>query len=486
MQTDYTWRLFWRSRAFWLLLPVVYGLFFYNLNGAGMLGPDEPRYVSIGRTMAESGDWITPKLWGEFPWFEKPALLYWMVAVGTKLGLPGEWAPRLPVALLSLAFLVFFHRRLAIEFGESVALFATTVLATSAGWIAYSQLALTDLPMSVFLAIALLLFMPWWRRGDGSTLWWAGAAMGASVLAKGLVPIVLALPVLWFGRERWRDLWKPMVAALAVAGPWYAACTLANGWRFIDVFFLQHHFGRFASPELQHVQPYWFYVPVLLGAVFPWTPVLAFARPELRGDPARFFLWLWLGFGFLFFSASTNKLPGYLLPLLPAAAILIAITLEESDRAWMALAASGLLLGLVPVIASVLPAALANGLSRTSLSQAPWTLAAIGVAAAGMVVYREYHSTRASSVLLVGLMAALGVIYLKRTVYPVLDSEVSARQFWRAIEPRRDQICAGNLRRDWRYGLNYYAGRAIPDCQVVSRPFVLEQDGPGRPKLYKY
>lgn len=467
------------------MIPVLYGLFFYNLGGTGVLDRDEPRYASIGRAMAESGDWITPRLWGEFPWFEKPALLYWMVALGTKSGLPDEWAARAPVALLSLAFLAFFYWRLRIEFSEAVALYSTIVLATSAGWIVYGQLALTDLPMSAWLAISLLLLMPWWRRGEMHTLWWAGAAMGMAVLAKGLVPLVVALPVAWFARERWREAWKPVAAMLAVAAPWYLACYAANGWRFIDVFFLQHHFGRFSSEALQHVQPAWFYLPVLLGLLFPWTPLLLLARP--RREPNHWFVWAWLGFGLLFFSLSTNKLPGYLLPLMPAAAILIAIALDEMDRAWIALAISGLLLGLVPVIAAMLPSILAEGgLSKVDLSKAPWIWLGLGVAAAALVVYREFNSTRASTALLIGLLTALGVIHLKRTVYPVLDREVSARQFWRAIAPQRDAICTGNLRRDWRYGLSYYARKPLPDCTVASRPLVLEQDGPGKPKLYQH
>ena len=474
---------------FWLLVPVLYGLLFYNLGGVGMLDRDEPRYASIGRAMAESGDWITPRLWGEYPWFEKPALLYWMVAIGTKVGLPDEWAARLPVALASLAFLLFFYWRVRIEFNETRALYATVVLATSAGWVAYGQLALTDLPMSAALGGCLLLLMPWWRRGETGTLWWAGVAMGFAILAKGLVPVVLALPVAWFARERWREAWKPGLAAVAVAAPWYVACYAANGWRFIDVFFLQHHFGRFSSEALQHVQPAWYYVPVLLAALFPWTPVFLapFFTSRWVTEQGEMFIRAWLVWGFVFFTSSTNKLPGYLLPLLPAAAILIAITLDEMDRAWIALAASGLLLGFVPVIAAILPTVLASGgLSRANLTGAPWGLAGLGVAAAALIVYREYTATRTSTVLLLGLLSALGVIHLKRTVYPVLDAEVSARQFWRAIAFQRDGMCTGNLRRDWRYGLSYYAKKPLPDCEVTRKPLVLEQGDTGKPKLYNY
>ncbi|HSW51218.1 MAG TPA: hypothetical protein VLH09_13630, partial [Bryobacteraceae bacterium] len=84
----------------WLVVAVaLYLVYFYGLTGAGLIGPDEPRYASIGREMARSGDWVTPRLWGD-PWFEKPPLLYWMTASATRLGLGDDLAPRLPVALL--------------------------------------------------------------------------------------------------------------------------------------------------------------------------------------------------------------------------------------------------------------------------------------------------------------------------------------------------------------------------------------------------
>ena len=88
-------------------LPLLYIVYFFGLTATGVLGPDEPRYAAIGRTMAQAGDWVTPRLWGT-PWFEKPPLLYWMTGVATRLGLGMELAPRLPVALTSVVFLVFF------------------------------------------------------------------------------------------------------------------------------------------------------------------------------------------------------------------------------------------------------------------------------------------------------------------------------------------------------------------------------------------
>ena len=125
-------------------------LYLLDLGGVGFISTDEPRYASIGREMARSGNWVTPMLDGN-PWFEKPPLLYWMIAAGRVVHLPDEWAARLPVALLSLAFLLLFFYIIARDFEPRTAIAAVTILATSTGWLAYSFGALTDLPMSACL-----------------------------------------------------------------------------------------------------------------------------------------------------------------------------------------------------------------------------------------------------------------------------------------------------------------------------------------------
>ena len=123
----------------------------------GLVGPDEPRYASIANDMAVSGDCGTPRLAGE-PWFEKPSLLYWIGAAFDSLG---DHATRVPVALLSVAFLVLFHWRMRVEFGENEADFSTAILATSAGWISFSQVGVFDLPLSVALGAAMLALVRW-------------------------------------------------------------------------------------------------------------------------------------------------------------------------------------------------------------------------------------------------------------------------------------------------------------------------------------
>jgi len=322
-------------RALWLVLPLAYFLYFYHLAAVGLIGPDEPRYAAIARTMAASGDWVTPRLLGQ-PWFEKPALLYWMEAVFFRAGFGAEMAPRLPVALLAAAFLGFFWWILRREFGPRPASFATAILGTSAAWIVSSQIGTTDLPLTVTYSAAMLLALPWVRRRDPALLPWVAAFLGLAVLAKGPVAVVLACPILlpWKG-PFWRDLGRnilsflrPRVALpfLAVTLPWYALCTWANGAAFLQDFFWKHNVERFVSSTAvgNHGQPFWFFGPVLLALLLPWTPLLPLAfRRTLYADPGRLFLLIWTALCLVFFSRSANKLPSYILPLIPAAAALL-------------------------------------------------------------------------------------------------------------------------------------------------------------------
>src|SRR5690349_20842611 len=145
-----------------------------------MLGPDEPRYAAIGRAMAGSGDWVTPRLWGE-PWFEKPALLYWLTAAAFRIGLGPETAPRLPIALLSCAFLGFYWWILQREFGVRAAWLACLILGTAVSWIAFSQAGVTDLPLASTFSAAMLLTLPWVAKRDTRHLPVAAALLGLAV-----------------------------------------------------------------------------------------------------------------------------------------------------------------------------------------------------------------------------------------------------------------------------------------------------------------
>jgi 4-amino-4-deoxy-L-arabinose transferase-like glycosyltransferase len=463
----------------WLIVPLLL-LYLLQLGAVGFLGPDEPRYASIGREMARSGDWVTPRLDGQ-PWFEKPPLLYWATAAGYRLHLSDEWAARLPVVLASITFLWFFHATLAREFSERVATAATVILGTSAGWVAYSFAALTDLLMSAALAAAMLIALfdtrpPPLRARSG---WLAGALLGVSILAKGFVPLVLFAPLVLITRGK---RLATVAGAVIVSAPWFALCYARNGSAFWNDFFWMQHVERFFSPTLDHVQPFWYYVPVLLAGLFPWTPLAGLlARRKTYGDVRVRLLAAWVVYGLIFFSASRNKLPGYLLPLMPALAVVLAIALDSCLRMeWWVAACAALLIAL-PTVARVLPAALLSGIRKTDLSFASFAPAGLVFLPVAAVVwwlaYKEKHGLALAAT---ALAAGLGIVYLKNSTFPVLDQSVSVRDFWRTNHNALAGACLDNVNRPWQYGLNYYAGSALPDCgpaQPAGRSRIGIRDG---------
>ena len=437
--------------------------------------------------MAQTGGFITPKLWGA-PWFEKPPLLYWMVAVGSWAGLGPEESARLPVALLSLAFLVASFVLLAREFGSRSAAIAVGTLATSAGWLAYSDLCLTDVPLAVFFSLAVFLVLPLLRnepdvRIVNPRFAAAGAALGVATLAKGLVPIALAAPFLWFLRAHWRRWWIGIAACCVIALPWYIAVYVENGYAFIQEFFIRHHLERLYSPALQHVQPWYYYLPVLLLGVFPWTPLLFRWSRQQAFDRRRRFLAAVVVFGLVFFSLSLNKLPGYLLPLLPALMALVGASferepLEKKYTPW--LLACAVLIALIPLLAPILPPSLAQGRVSMSSLRAPSPTQLFYIAVPILVVWL---SRRTWTPYLLVLSIVAGGLYLKATAYRALDEAVSARGLWRAIAHESARLCDGGTNRDWIYGLNFYRGSALPGCTGQAPEVRITSSGHEKPRV---
>jgi 4-amino-4-deoxy-L-arabinose transferase-like glycosyltransferase len=408
--------------------------------------------------MARSGDWVTPRLNGS-PWFEKPPLIYWTTGAANRIGLHDEWAARLPVALMSLAFLAFFLETLTREFSLRVALAATAILSGSAGWLTASFGAVPDLPMSAALGAAILvaLFGSDPRRG-----WAAGVLLALATLAKGLVPLALFAPVWLIARGK---RFAIVVATLLVAGPWYVLCLIRNGSAFWNEFFWKHHVARLLSGEaLQHDQPFWYYVPVLLAGLFPWTPLAAliFRRGTYEDVRVRFLL-AWCGLVFVFFSAVPNKLPLYILPILPGFAIVLAAALDKApSRGWW-LGASMMLLVLLPSIGNVLPEAFLSGATRVHWAFDP---RGVPVIIAAVAVWWFARTDRMIDAILIGAAAiVVSIGYLKLQALPVLDQRASARAFFRAHPTEMTSACAdANVPRSFIYGLEYYAGRSLPEC----------------------
>jgi len=466
----------------------VASLYLYGLNKVGVLDPDEPRYLAIGRAMAQTRDFITPRLWGS-PWFEKPPLLYWMTSLGALLNLGPELSGRLPVAILSLSFLVTMFALLRREFGAAGAS-ASVLLSTSLGWIAYSSLALTDLPLAVFFSLAMLLALPLVERpvqtGVGGRWRWIaiGVSLGFALLAKGMVPLVLAIPSLWYLRRWWRGWIYAAASLLVIALPWYALMYVRNGRAFLDEFFWKQHFERLYSSSLQHVQPWWYYFPVFLAALYPWTPLIEFVfRPVSRWDQRCRFLGVTVLFGLIFFSVSVNKLPGYVLPLMPTTFALIGALGQRNfvwpTRTWLATCA--LLIALLPLSAILLQESLQAGriTLRGNLRLGPTVLFYTAAPIVVIILAR-----RALAAILLVLCFVASGFYLKIVSFPVLERSVSPRSVWEKVRNSPGSVCNDWIDRNWAYGLALYRGAPYPLCTDGGHyNFALRSTGRHMPSL---
>ena len=341
------------ARLGWALLifATLYVCYFSHLGAIGFVGPDEPRYAWIARDMAETGDWVTPRLYGK-PWFEKPPLFYWGAALSFKFLGVSEASARLPSALsallatLALAWLAW---RL---YGAETARWLLLLLPTSVGMIGFSHAAATDMPFSGMLTIAMVcaaVILGLTRNENTPILprtpWLAlllfGFFLGLAVLAKGPAAIILSGGAVFFWAlftKRWRDalhLFHPvaLVSFCATALPWYILCARRNP-DFFRIFIIEHNFKRFLTPEFQHIQPFWYYGVVLLVALLPWTALAVWSliagsvksvRVKQLSPNALFFL-TWALFCLVFFTISRSKLPGYILPAIPAIVVLLTRT----------------------------------------------------------------------------------------------------------------------------------------------------------------
>lgn len=391
-------------RACVLALVLLCGAsFFFRLGYLPMIGPDEPRYTEVAREMYERGDWITPQIAGQH-WFEKPALTYWLVAAGFQVFGVSELAARWPVALFSsfgVLLLFWFGRRLQ---SARLGFFSAAILASSGIWIGFSRAATFDLPLAVAMTIALLAFYLWWHEGK-NLFWYLGCfGMGLAMLAKGLVGIVLPGAVLCLFLLLTRTLSKLLkrphlllmgaVIFLLTTATWYLPMFLRHGQEFWQEFFVAHHFQRFLTNKFKHPQPFYFFTVVAIAGCLPWSLFFLaeigttinrwralLTQPEQR---LRLFLWLWIIVIVGFFSLSTSKLTGYILPVFPALALLLGARLEQWWQrpprtlwrwllllTWLVLAAASVVLSLraekIPFVSPLLTLVLAATLLLVAL-----------------------------------------------------------------------------------------------------------------------
>ncbi len=326
---------------------------YFSMLGRFPLGePDEPRYAEIAREMLDLHDWVTPHL-NYVKYFEKPPLIYWLTALNLRwLGLH-EFAVRLWPAVFGVLTIVMAYVLGRSMYGRRVGYVAAAVLATAPLHFGLSQSVILDMPLSALMALALGSF--WFAYNAGSKpasgqrrrlcVWLLYAATGLAVLTKGPVAVLLtagiivAFLLLAWDLSALRWLLSPLGVTifLAITLPWFMLVSRRNP-EFLEFFFVDQHLKRFLSPD-EHQQPVWFFVPIVLAGLLPWSAMVLFAPGMVgrfllrvltrRSSAAANFCLLWAIVVFTFFSLSASKLGTYVLPLCCPAAILIARFLDQ-------------------------------------------------------------------------------------------------------------------------------------------------------------
>ncbi len=355
-----------------LLLTLAFTLLFGLFLGSRPLSvPDEGRYAEIPREMVQSGDWITQRLNG-VKYFEKPALVYWLTAVSISIFGLNEWALRLWPALFALAGCLGVYLAGRRFFGRTAGIFAAVVLGTSLLFYAMSRTLILDMAVSILISLALLCFLAGVSESEPRRrkilLYGFYAASALAMLAKGLIGIVIPAMIIgsWIlVMNDWkllRSIHLPtgLVLFFAIAAPWHFLVQSANR-EFFDFYFIHEHFQRYLTKVHGRFKPFWFFLPILLAGLLPWS---AFLIQAVRAALPRswkerhlhretVFLLLWAVLVFLFFSASDSKLIPYILPVFPPLAILIG---RYFAGAWENGVAPGLRAGFIAlgVLASLL------------------------------------------------------------------------------------------------------------------------------------
>lgn len=320
-----------------ILLLYCLFLFLLFLGNVPLLDPDEPVYGETAKEMLATGDWLSPRIYGEF-WYDKPPLFYWLEAAFFSVFGISTFSARLPSALIAAGTVLYTYSAARRLLDEKTAFLGALILASSLEFTVIARSSVTDMTLTAALTAALFSFLE--RRYVLAYI-----ACGAALLAKG--PVGFGFPALivaiWLAAQK-KFTWKPIMAlrwywgiplACAVGLPWYLYMTAVHGSAFVDTFLGYHNLTRFAQPEHAGQDHWWLYIVVLAAGCFPWSGAVFSMLGRCRSfakNPVTLYLLVWAGFIFLFFSASSTQLFSYILPMFPPLSLLAALYLRELQK----------------------------------------------------------------------------------------------------------------------------------------------------------
>ena len=351
------------ARALLALIVAAVVVLTLGLNALPLTDPDEVFYAQTAREMLDHHSVLTPLLFGQ-PQFEKPPLTYWLLMASFEAFGRTPWAARLVpelAGLLAALAVYLLARRLA---SRETALLAALIQLTGLLCLGQSIVLLTDMVFTAFLALAFLALHGWSEDGRGGRLHLFGLWLGLAVLTKGPVGLVIALlaAVLYLrlaGRTSalWRWLAHPWwLTFAAVAAPWYVWAAARYGRAFSWEFLVHDNWDRILRAEHANFDNWGFYPAVIVAGMLPWTPLLAWLGAGWRRRRAAIgFLLCWIGSVYAIFSVAHSKLASYILPLFPALAVLLALSLEDAAASRRRTRVAAALFAVLGVVFAALP-----------------------------------------------------------------------------------------------------------------------------------
>jgi 4-amino-4-deoxy-L-arabinose transferase-like glycosyltransferase len=443
------------SRQFILLVTVIVAIIWFSLLGhRDLIDPDEGRYAEIPREMVASGDWLTPRLNG-FKYFEKPVLQYWATAAGVSLFCENNLTARLWPALIGFLGALWAGYLGLRLYGQTAGFYAFVITVSGLLYVGIGHMLSLDMALSVFVAIGIgSLALAQSRREEPAWLrrWmlvgWASLAM--AMLTKGLIALVLPAGTVLLYSVWQRDwaLWthlhilKGLLVFMLLAAPWFIAVSLANP-EFAQFFFIHEHFARYTSEVHERVAPWWYFIPVFMAGVLPWTAVIlqSLYRPLVQagtrtvsGFDAERFLLVFTLFVLLFFSIGQSKLASYILPVMPVVAVLAGRQMAAAGYrkidAW-----SLLLLAVVLLVCAWQATRFASGVTPAAMYIAyrPWFIAASLLLASAALAGFRARPTRPVHVATIGILVLLA-FQLLAWGFQSLSGSRSSRELAMAIQ----------------------------------------------------
>jgi 4-amino-4-deoxy-L-arabinose transferase-like glycosyltransferase len=305
-------------------------VFFFHLGSYGLWEPDEARYAEIAREMLSTGNYLVPHL-NYVPYIEKPPLLYWSTSLAFHFLGTNEFAARLVPALAALVGVMatyWFGRRV---FDHRRGLLAAAILTTCPLYAVMAQVLTTDMLLTALVTIAFFAVFLQWSEGGR---WWLVLYLAAAlaVLTKGPVGIILpgaaGLLFLWrrgsirgaIGRFH---LFAGFLLIVALAMPWFAIMAVRLPG-FLHFYVIGEHLRRVFVHNYSHGEPIYFYVPVIVLGLVPWSICLPLLFMEGTPGAARSFCAIAAAVVIVLFSLADSKLVPYVLPALPPLALLLA------------------------------------------------------------------------------------------------------------------------------------------------------------------